>query len=304
MSEKPKFFEHEENRLGDTPMAEKLDNQENGPMGGEYLVTPEGDFTYAREYQHPKTGQTIKLIGMSHYGDKEYMEQVADILKECDLVIYEGPFEPPTEAGELEEKEKQKEMDKNLFGANLDEAFRGALSVYEAEILKYLPHINERYFFDETQPNWIGGETKWWKKDQSPEGPKELENKIHEEIARIPDEYKLEYVILVRKKVEHIRRRHGVTAQDVFEFFKIAGGKYFQKENKIFNDMVDRLNKERHLELEQTLDRVLSERNPKMLGIKYGAYHTAWLRPRIEARGFVLKNSTPLKATSFDKLDE
>jgi len=273
---------------------EKLEKSE-GILENELLVTPEGAFTFVHEYRQPSTGRVIKLVGMTHNAEQEYLNKVSNILDECDLVIYEGPSTPPPnkESTADEMNESDKEIGEKLFSNNLDESFRFALPALEIEIRKNLPLINERYHFDDTQPSWISGDAEWFAQHQDPAKQKEFEHTLLQEISQFPQESKLAIVMHIRNKVRDIRQR-GLTPKDTQEFFELAA-----EQTASMRPTLDRIMKSRHEILERTLCQVIKERNPHTLGIKFGAYHIGYLRPQLEAQGYVLQNTIPLKAVSF-----
>ena len=268
---------------------------EKSPTTNELMVTPEGAFTFVHEYRHPSTGRVIKLVGMTHNAEQEYLNKVSHILDECDLVVYEGFSTPPPDKESTAEEvnESNKEIGEKLFSDNLDESFRFALPAFETEISKHLPLINERYHFDNTRPSWISGDAEWFAQYKDPEKQKEFEHTFLQEISQFPQESKLALVMHIRNKIKDIRQR-GFTSKDTQEFFELA-----TEQTAILRPILDRIMKDRHEILERTLGQVIKERNPHVLGIKFGAYHIGYLRPQLEAQGYILQNTTPLKAVSF-----
>ena len=77
-------------------------NQEYRLFWGEFVVAPDGIYTYAHYYEHPETKRRVIFMGMNHGGDKEYFESVVNILEEAEVVLYEDlPRDQDENAGEI-----------------------------------------------------------------------------------------------------------------------------------------------------------------------------------------------------------
>src|SRR3989344_1324603 len=59
-------------------------------LGGELLVTGNGVYTFAYTYRAPSDDVQVLLVGMNHWGDEAYFERVGEILREAEVVVFEG----------------------------------------------------------------------------------------------------------------------------------------------------------------------------------------------------------------------
>src|SRR3989344_728836 len=127
---------------------EKIPNIER-QLHGESIIKPEGIYTLAHFYKHPKTGKEVYIIGTDHSGDKEYYNQIAEILQKCDVVIYEESIhgqkrtEPAKQVATKRGREWREEILKKLNSNDIDNAFDAAMREYFFAAYEYLEMARE-----------------------------------------------------------------------------------------------------------------------------------------------------------------
>ncbi len=258
----------------------------------EFVVSPSGIYTFAHHYIHPHTGRKVIIVGMNHAGDEEYFEKIKQILAECDLVLFEDIRKERKSSHDREAEEA--EMRKVFFGSNVEKAFFCAMQLYFMNAQKVLSSPEEEEAFDAeyNQPHWFSGDTMLLTETQKREYLELLTNKLQ----AIPQERKQEMVEYVKTALRKMERGQ-FTKRDLGEGFI-----FFWQDKQLVETVLEVLGKPRDLHCFQEFDRLVQERNPQLVGIKFGAGHIPHLRSLLEARNyFRWCTSTKLRNLSFKK---
>ncbi len=258
----------------------------------EITVSPSGLYTFVHYYQHLHKGRKVIIVGMNHAGDEEYFEKVKKILSECDLVLFENIRIDGKSSQDRDTEEA--EMRKVLFRGNIEEAFFCAMQLYfvNAEKVLSLSGEGEAFEAEYNQPHWFSGDTMNSTETQEREYMKLLIGKFQ----TIPQDRKQEIVGYVKNALEKMKQNN-FTKRDVGE-----GLVFFWQDPQLVEITLEVLGKPRDLHCFQEFDRLVQERNPQVVGIKFGAGHTSHLRSLLEERYyFPCRSSTKLRNISFKK---
>ncbi|OGC38053.1 hypothetical protein A2V54_00300 [candidate division WWE3 bacterium RBG_19FT_COMBO_53_11] len=247
-------------------------------FGGEVVVKPSGIYTFAHFYRNSRQLRSVILVGTNHVGDAEYYQRINDILAGCDLVLFEdsGGAQAP---GEFEEFARSM-----LYGSDLESAFQVAMQIYFLVAQRVLALPTEGGSFDYQQPGWISGEREFLTEEQQTALMEEFEARMR----RIPVGRVKQVVEFARRSVEKMDQG-GYTGQDLGDGFV-----FFWSDAQLVGAVSDTIGKPRDRNCLEFFDEVVREREPKMVGIKFGAGHTAFQRQLLEERGYVREVSTEL----------
>lgn len=258
-------------------------------FNGEVIVDNTGLYTFAHCYRHPQTGRWVHMTGMNHVGEVEYFEQVKRILAACNLVLSEDITK---ERSEREERYiEAAQMRETLFDGNLDEAFFVAMQIFFIDIGKALklPMEDEVFEIEYGQPHWFSGDTLLLSEEQEAEYMESLQGKL----ATISPVRKQEVVEYVKAVLEIIERK---------EFTKSLVGEgmvFFYTDQLLVEALLEALGKPRDLHCFEEFDRLVADRNPEVIGIKFGAAHMSYQRALLEQRGYVHQWSIKMCNISF-----
>lgn len=260
-------------------------------LNGEVMVSESRIYTFTHYYYHPINRREVIIVGMNHVGDEGYFVRVKKILATCDLVIFEDIRKEEDASREAEELS----MRKIVFEGATEEAFMVSLQLYfvvAANKVFSQAEKEEEVFNDEyQQPHWFSGDTMTLIETQW----QEYEENLRRALGVITLERK-------RAVVEYVRE--AIARMDRGELKKRAvadGFILFYSDHKIAEIMIQELAKPRDLYCLSMFDKLVQERTPQKIGIKFGAGHTANQRLLLEKRGYVLQRSQKLRNISFEK---
>lgn len=241
-------------------------------FGGEVIVSPQGIYTFAHFYFRPRSFHSVILVGTNHVGDEEYFRKISDILSPCDLVIFEDSGGSGGGSPEFEEQARAA-----LYGWSLEEAFSVSLQLYFISAQRALGLPTERGSFDYGQAHWVSGEADFLTEEQQEAIMVDLSVRIQ----AIPASRKKEIVDFVRRSVEKSDGGR-YTARDLGEGFA-----FLWTDSQLVEAVSETIGKPRDRHCLELFDRLVKERNPATVGIKFGAGHTAFQRRLLEERGYV-----------------
>ena len=261
-------------------------------LNGEVVINKSGMYTFAHYYHHPIDKRQVIMVGMNHVGDEGYFARVKKILASCDLVLFEDIRKEINDGHDYGAEELN--MRKIVFGGIIQEAFMVSLQLYFMLADKAFSQAEkeEETFDDEYQrPSWFSGdmmtltETQWQK----------YEENLMRALGVIPLERK-------RAVVEYARE--AISRMDRGELNKrtTAEGFMFLYSDPTITELLSQVfAMPRDLHCLNEFDRLVKERNPQKIGIKFGAGHTANQRLLLEKRGYVLQRSQRLCNIFFKK---
>jgi len=258
-------------------------------FNGEVVVSPSGIYTFVHYYEHPVTSRKVVMVGMDHAGDEEYFARVKQILIACDLVLFEDIRKEQRQQRERDAEEE--EMRKVFSEANPDEAFFVAMQLYFLNVQKILSPQDEGEAFDAeyNQPHWFSGDTMLLTEAQE----QEYLEALTKGLQIISSSRKQEVVDYVKKALEKMERGC-FTRRDLGRGFV-----FFYSDPLMAQIILENLAKPRDLHCFSEFDRLLQERSPQTIGIKFGAGHISFQRQLLEERGYIHQKSKKLRNMSF-----
>lgn len=267
-------------------------SKESGLFWGEFVVKQDGIYTYAHYYEHPETKRRVIFVGMNHGGDKEYFEAAAKILEEAEVVLYEGL--PPDQEETADELQKEAEKDlKNLYSENIDEAFYAAMETYFRRAHKHLQLVGEGSAFNYTKSGWESGDAEFFVRLKNDAKLQQFLAERQKDLIRLTPERKKEVVEFVRSAVKSIEEGRFIK-KDFGDGFI-----FFWSDQTLVDLMLDALGKPRDEIVIERFDKVIEEKNLRIIGIKFGAAHISYQRKLLEQRGYVLQHSVELRNIAF-----
>lgn len=273
--------------LGDCAMSKGI-----SLFWGEFIVKQDGIYTYAHYYEHPETKRRVIFVGMNHGGDKEYFETAAKILEEAEVVLYEGL--PSDQEETVDELQKEAEEDlKNLYSENIDEAFYAAIRTYFRRAHKYLQLVGEGSAFNYARSSWESGDAEFFVRLKNDAKLQQFLTERQKDLIRLTPERKKEVVEFVRSAVKSIEEGR-FTKKDFGDGFV-----FFWSDQTLVGLMLDALGKPRDEIVMERFDKIIQEKNPRVVGIKFGAAHISYQRKLLEQRGYVLRRSVELRNITF-----
>lgn len=246
---------------------------------GEVIVSSQGIYTFAHLYHLPRSTRSVVLVGTNHVGDPEYFQTINDLLARCDLVIYED-----SGGGGWDTREREEASRSALYGWSLEEAFAVSPQLYFICAQRALGLPAEGDSFDYQQPHWVSGEADFLTEEQQQTLMTELEARIQ----AIPADRKKEIVDFVRTEVGRADRGE-YTARNLGDGFV-----FLWSDPQLVEAVSETIGKPRDRHCLEFFDRLVTERDPKTVGIKFGAGHTAFQRRLLEERGYVREKSLRL----------
>lgn len=256
-------------------------------FGGEFVVKPDGIYTFAHYYEHPETGREVVIIGMNHGGDKKYFEQVATILEEADLVLYEATRGQPKNPAVVE-MQRAEDLVK-MFSDDLDEAFLAAMRMYFESAAEYLQFTLEDDSFNYAQPGWEPGDIEFFLRITE----EEFNAAFQEGLKRPTLERKRAVVEYVKDTL--VRMQNKQFAKKDFG----DGFVFFYSDPAIVGIFDEVLGKPRDEAVFDRFDQLVAERDPQVVGIKFGAAHIVNQRRLLEQRGYVHQYTIELRNLAF-----
>ncbi|MBI2122400.1 MAG: hypothetical protein HYT98_04780 [Candidatus Sungbacteria bacterium] len=267
-------------------------NQEHSLFWGEFVVAPDGIYTYAHYYEHPATKRRVIFVGMNHGGDKEYFESAAKILEDAEVVLYEDLPRDQNE-DESEARRSAEEDLHKLSSENIDEAFYPAIRTYFRKVREYLRLVSEGSMFDYSKSGWESGDAEFFVRLKSDETLHRFLGEQQKNLIHIAPERKREVVKYVKRALKGIESGR-FTKKDLGDGFV-----FFWSDENLVSIILDALGKPRDEIVLGRFDKIVRERNPRVVGIKFGAAHITYQRKLLEQRGYVLQRSVKLKNLSF-----
>ncbi len=260
-------------------------------FGEEFIVRPDGIYTYAHYYEHPETGRRVIIVGTNHAGDREYFEAIARILEKAEVVLYEGPSSTEDEESAEYYKKAGEDVLKKLYSQDPDEAFLAAMTAFFWEGHKHLRLMGEGSAFNHSKPGWESGDAEFFTRLKN---DKEWERQFQQKLqTALTPERKREIVEFVRKAVKEMEEGR-FTRKDYGDGFV-----FFWSDKNLVRTILDIYAKSRDEMVMERLDAIVSEKDPDIIGIKFGAGHISYQRKLLEERGYVLQYSTELRNISF-----
>lgn len=255
-------------------------------FGGEFVVKPDGIYTFAHYYEHPETGHKIIIIGMNHGGDEEYFKQVAGILEEADLVLYEvtrGQPKDPT----VVEMQRATDLIK-MLSDDLDEAFPAAMGLYFESATEYLQLAQEQDLLTALS-GWEPGDIEFWLRTTE----EEFDAAYQKGLAGLTPDRKRAVVEYVKDALWRMENKE-FTKKDFGDGFV-----FFYSDQATVDMLLGVLGNPRDEEVFGRFDQLVEERDPQVVAIKFGAAHTANQRRLLEQRGYIHVRTVELRNLAF-----
>lgn len=258
---------------------------------GEVAVKTDGIYTYVHYYEHPETKRKVVMVGMNHVGDEGYFEKVAGILDGCEVVLYEGT---PPEQETLEETIDELEEDlAKMQKPDINEAFYAALRAYSERITEYSKLALEKNSFDYKKDGWESGDAEFFLRLKNDENLQMFSAKRLKNLCRLT---------LERKKavIEYVNQSLKCMEDDQFTKKDFGDGLiFFYSDPELVELIIDELGKPRDELVFECFDKIIQRRNPRSIGIKFGAGHMPNQCRLLERRGYVLRYSIGLRNIAF-----
>lgn len=252
---------------------------------GEVVISKSGVYAFVHHYRHPANGREVVVVGMNHVGDEQYFIKVKKVLSRCDLVLFED-IRKESDADHNDEDEESK-MREVVFGDNVDEAFMVSLQLYFAVASKSFSQAErEEEVFDAEyrQSHWFSGDMMLLTETQE----KEYMENLGRALGVIAADRKRDVVEYVKKVINRMDQG------DLNKFAIAEGFIFFYSDPMMTRIILQELAQPRDLYCFSEFDRLVQERNPRKVGIKFGAGHIANQRSLLEERGYTLQKSQKL----------
>lgn len=262
-------------------------------LNGELIIRPDGAYTFAHFYEHPITKHSVVLVGMIHFGDEVFYQMVANLINSADVVLYEASIhqEKENDNGASEKVNDEQEELKKVYSDSIDEAFFPALCFFFKKAEQYLGLFHESNCFDAKRSNWVTGDGKFG--ELSKESWQQLVDTMTRGLARLSVEEKIAIVEFFRGGLAKIR-------DGVFQKHDILKGLALLETHPILQQIMDDATIGRRDDITfETFDKIVEEKKPSFIAIKFGVAHMPYQRQLLEQRGYIQKRSVELRAISI-----
>ncbi len=264
-------------------------NEKHSFYGGEWIISPEGLFTFAHNYRHRSDKTEVILIGVNHVGEKNYYNGIRKKLLTCERVIFEGvkPRFRKMYYKICEDIDKYCARYANEADTKLEEA-SGA---YYAALYKGLHLINEKDVFAQFEKRraWSAGDEKFWFALLDNNKFKKFAAKELRWRRKMPLDYKEK----LAEFFESSKCGHKIWQKsDLGEFYLAQIHPIIEKYGKYVVGL------EREVLVMKRLKELLAKR-PRRIGVKFGAGHISRLKTALEKIGFICLNNEAYCAFKF-----
>lgn len=253
----------------------------------EFIVDPSGIYVFAHYYLHPDQNRRVVLTGTCHVADAIFYEQVRSILSPCDLVL--------SEHFTLEQVERDRRItwiNEQIFSDSIEDAFYSAIA-YGPSGLAYMLGLcdeNDALQNEYRMPHWVNVDL--LASDESSEVREALDESCKERWRDISILVKEQTVAYFRDAIKRIacddfRKSELEEAQRLTDF----------DEYEVVSQEI--LVAPRDMHCFAVFDRLIEERRPEFIGIKFGAGHMKSHRSLLEARGYLYEKSIRLQGIAF-----
>ena len=246
------------------------------------------EYTDADYYTHPTLNRGVVLVGMSHYGSPSYYARAKEILAKCDLVLFEDIV--PERLTGNKRSEKIQRWRQLLFSDSLDEAATVAIwwTDHLYPLLLELPYEGDFFGGEYQQAHWVNADTL---KDE--EANRRVDEEVHKFIAAFSLEDKQFIVDHARRIV--LRITEGTfLLQDLLLEEDWFASEWFSRRQDVYSECDKLFLDPRDAHCFEVFDRLVEERDPKFVGIKFGAGHMPAMQRMLEERGYVYQKSDRL----------
>jgi len=259
-------------------------------LGGELLVTGNGVYTFAYTYRAPSDDVQVLLVGMNHWGDEAYFERVGEILREAEVVVFEGV------RGEFWNDyskiwDKLDELGKGKLVPELSE-FYSLASKFQRRVIKAVELKLEQAALPEGE-SWVSGDEAFWLSLIKDDGAlKRYSGTLVLAAKRIAPELINSFNAFLKIKsrltsVKNLRRAYG-------EYLLLTGDT-----PDLYAPLT--VDYRREALAVETLERELTQKKPVKIALKFGAAHISRIRRTLESFGYKLLKSERLLNISFLK---
>lgn len=268
-------------------------------FGGEMEIRPDGLYTFAHIYVHPKTNITVLMIGSNHGGEESYFKTIDTLLSKNDAVIYEGFVKKDRDPSQPPEKEPPSptipEL-KKMAEENIDIAYEEAAKEFFRRSAEYLKLAWEKDFINYSRKNWQSADVIFYNRLKNDKKFQESYTKRIEGAANpISKERKHEIFRFSLSALQRIEdglfTRHDWMNAFVFFWSDDAFRTYI---TTLYGNPRDEVAFELFDKLQET-------KGIRNIGIIYGAGHLPYQRSLLIQRGFVHQQSIPLQNIALDK---
>jgi len=258
-------------------------------LDGELIIKPNGVYTLAHFYEHPETMRMVTLIGMIHFGDATYYAKINKLIASADIIIFEASIHQEAEKINDTEKEsyEQEEL-KKIYGESVEAAFFPALCLFFNKAQHYLKMVHESESFDAKKDNWVAGDGKFgeltkekWQQEVDIM-TQNLKNAPIEEKTLLCEFFKTGLSKIENKTLQKIDFVNGLVLMENYPWLQ-----------RVMDDAM--IGRRDELTFE-TFDKIVNERSPNSVAIKFGAAHMSYQRRLLEQRKYIRKRSIELDA--------
>jgi len=257
----------------------------------EFVIAPDGIYTFAYLYQHPKTNLRVILLGMNHIGERKYFDEARKILSQCDTVIFEG-VKPHrwkeyikiwNDIDKILDR-KARPIDK-LLGTNCKKFWE--------KIRNRIRWVAERRALRENKTHWICGDEQFWLNLRKDKNLAAYAKRVHRWRERLSKKYKHRLLLFYRRKLSGLKKNKW-SKQDLGEYYiTIIDNLVFGRYCAVV------LGYKREQMVMEKFDKIRKQRKTRCIAIKFGAAHIARFRKQLENRGFVCSKIIKLCNFSF-----
>ncbi len=248
---------------------------------GEYIVDSSGIYVFAHYYRYPDKNLRVVLTGMCHVADEMFYEQVRNILAPCDLVLSEH-----FTLKQVERHQRIEWINEQIFSDSIEDAFY--FSVFYGPMgLEYMLGLcdeNDAFQNEYRMPHWVSVDPLVFKSSLD-----ELCKEHWRDISILVKKQTVAYFRDAIKRIECGDFRKS----ELEEAERLTG--LYELEVAVKEIVV--LPRDAYCFVE--FDRLVEERRPEFVGIKFGAGHMKSQRSMLESRGYIHEKSIRLQAVAF-----
>lgn len=255
---------------------------------GEFIIGPDAIYTFAHYYMYPDTGRQVVCVGMDHFADTAYFDVVREILRPCDLVLFEdvsaARLTPEAKSAILAWTKGQ------IFSDSLDGALLAtAGGAYCAmAIMLHLHYEGDSFVSEHSQPHWVNVDLFTDTKVEE-----EFFKTLEKRLGEVSPEHKQRLVAQARHAMAGVES--GELSVSALRDFLIS----VEFDEIIDRIMFDVMVAPRNTHCMEEFDRLARTSPYEFIGIKFGTHHIYSLRASLEERGYLYQNSRRLQALAL-----
>ena len=257
-------------------------------LDGELLVTGNGVYTFAYTYRAPIDDAQVLLISMNHWGDEDYFERVGEILREAEVVVFEG-VRGESWGDYSSIWDKLDELGKDKLDLETSE-FYSLASKFQRRVIKAAELKLEQAALPESE-SWISGDEAFWHSLTKDDGAlARYSGSLLAAAKRVPPELISSFSAFLKMKsrlisAQNLRRAYGeylLLTCDTPDLYVSLTIEYVRETLAV-----------------ETLERELVTRKPGKIALKFGVSHISRIRRTLESLGYKLLKTERLLNIKF-----